>query len=381
MLKNKIYRYLSSEILKNFITILLTFAAIAWVVRAVNFLDLMVVDGYPSSVYFSYSVLNFPSIMSRFVPLAFLISLIISISKFERTKEFLILWTAGIKKISIVNSFFIVAVFVTFFQILLTLFVNPFLLNKSRSLLKNTELTQINSVLKANDFSDTFKGVTFYIEEKTSNNELINIFIKDTSGNLQTIASEGGKSKNSTIFAKKGFLYNKKLILFDGTIQTLNDENEIKNVQFKKTELSMVNFSTRTITQPKVQETSSKLLINCLLDQDFNQNIQNCSLTTEYKKEIVQNLSRRIGAPLYIPLISIIASFLIIYKKEKKYNYLKKYVVFFLAFAVLVFAEILLKYTGFSFTNTILYFVTPLVLLIIFYFLLIKNIVYEKITR
>ena len=170
MLKNKIYRYLSSEILKNFITILLTFAAIAWVVRAVNFLDLMVVDGYPSSVYFSYSVLNFPSIMSRFVPLAFLISLIISISKFERTKEFLILWTAGIKKISVVNSFFIVAVFVTFFQILLTLFVNPFLLNKSRSLLKNTELTQINSVLKANDFSDTFKGVTFYIEEKTSTN-------------------------------------------------------------------------------------------------------------------------------------------------------------------------------------------------------------------
>ena len=46
MLKNKIYKYLSSEILKNFITILLTFTAIAWVVRAVNFLDLMVEDGY-----------------------------------------------------------------------------------------------------------------------------------------------------------------------------------------------------------------------------------------------------------------------------------------------------------------------------------------------
>ena len=36
MLKNKIYKYFFDEILKNFITILLTFTAIAWVVRAVE---------------------------------------------------------------------------------------------------------------------------------------------------------------------------------------------------------------------------------------------------------------------------------------------------------------------------------------------------------
>ena len=42
MLKNKIYKYLLTEIVKNFFTILLTFTAIAWTVRAVNFLDLMI---------------------------------------------------------------------------------------------------------------------------------------------------------------------------------------------------------------------------------------------------------------------------------------------------------------------------------------------------
>ena len=146
MLKNKIYKYLSNEILKNFIIILLTFTAIAWVVRAVNFLDLMVEDGYGSSIYLKYSILNITTIITRFVPLAFLLSLTISIIKFERQQEFLILWTSGLNKIKIANLFLLIAFFITLFQIILSFFVNPFLLNKSRSLLSSRAL-QINSVL------------------------------------------------------------------------------------------------------------------------------------------------------------------------------------------------------------------------------------------
>ena len=106
MLKNKIYNYLFSEIFKNFLTILLTFTAIAWTVRAVNFLDLMIDDGYSASIYFRYSILNISTIVTRFVPLSFLLSLIISILKFERQQELMILWSAGLEKRQIVNIFF-----------------------------------------------------------------------------------------------------------------------------------------------------------------------------------------------------------------------------------------------------------------------------------
>ena len=119
MLKNKIYKYLFNEILKNFITILFTFTTIAWVVRAVNFLDLMVSDGYSSSIYFQYSLLNLTNIMSRFVPLAFLLSLTFSIVKFEKQQEFLILWASGLSKIKIANIFILISIFVTLFQLTL----------------------------------------------------------------------------------------------------------------------------------------------------------------------------------------------------------------------------------------------------------------------
>ena len=377
MLKNKIYKYLSAEILKNFITILLTFTAIAWVVRAVNFLDLMVEDGFSSSIYFKYSLLNITTIMSRFVPLTFLLSLTISIIKFEKQQELLILWTSGLTKIKIVNVFLLLAFYITIFQLILSLFINPYLLNKSRSLLSNSEELQINTVLKSNDFSDSFENITFYINEKNTNNELLNIFIKDIGGNLNTIVDEVGKSKNSTIIAEKGFVTNNKLILFNGTIQTLSKDNELKNIKFEKTELSLINISTRTIKQPKIQETSSSSLFKCFLDPKNNSSLTNCSANT-LQVEVVQTLSRRLGTPLYIPLISIIASFLLIYKKEKKYNFLKKYMLFVFSFLILIFTEILLKYTGFSSVTTISYFILPIIISSFFYMYLIKKIITEK---
>ena len=376
MLKNKIYKYFSQEILKNFLTILVIFTAVAWTVRAVNFLDLIVDDGFTANIYFKYSLLNITNIAMRFVSLSFLLSLIISIVKFERQQEFLILWTIGLNKIKIINIFFFIALLITLLQVLMSFFLNPFLLNKSRQLLKVTEVRQINNLLKSNEFTDSFKGVTFYIAEKTKSNELNNIFIKDTNGSLNTLVSEVGNSDVSTIFAKTGYITNEKLILFDGFIQSLGDGKIIKNIFFKKTELNINNFTTRTITQPKIQETSSQKLLQCLYGGNNNINLLNCSYQS--KKEVISALSRRLGTPLYLPLISIIASFLLIYKKENKYNYLKKYIIFIVGFIVLVFAEIFLKFTGFSVQNTFIYFLTPIILFMVTYFLLYKNLILIK---
>ena len=107
-------------------------------------------------------------------------------------------------------------------------------------------------------------------------------------------------------------------------------------------------------------------------------NIRNCSFKKN-NKEVTEAILRRAGMPLYIPLITIMASFLLVHRKEKKYNYIKKYIIFSFAFIVLVFAEIFLKYTGVSLINSYLYLLTPLVLFLIFYFLLAKNSIYEKI--
>ena len=378
MLKNKIYNYFFSEILKNFLTILLTFTAIAWVVRAVNFLDLLVDDGFTSGVYLKYAILNLTTIITRFIPLAFLLSLTISIVKFERQQELLILWTTGLGKIKVANIFLVIGLFVTIFHLVLSIFVNPFLLNNSRALLNNTEQLQINSVLKSSDFSDAFKGITFYIDKKNNDNELTNIFIQDTNGSLKVLTNKSTSLKQSVIIAKKGFVNNNKLILFDGVIQTINKKNEIKNIEFTKNELSLANISTRIITKPKIQETSSILLLKCIFDKSNNLNLTNCS-KNDYNENVIQNLSRRIGSPLYIPLITIIICFLLLSKKESKYNFLNKYALFLISFIMLIISEIFLKYTGISFLAGISYYILPVIMSLLLYLYLMTKMKNEKI--
>ena len=58
MLQNKIYFNYLNEIIKTFLVILFGLSVIALTVRAVNFLDLIVENGYPISTYFKYSLLN-----------------------------------------------------------------------------------------------------------------------------------------------------------------------------------------------------------------------------------------------------------------------------------------------------------------------------------
>jgi len=374
MLKNKIYNYLAGEIFKNFITILLTFTAIAWTVRAVNFLDLMIEDGFSVYIYFKYSLLNISTIVTRFVPLSFLLSMIISIAKFERQQELLILWTTGTNKIKIANIFFFIGFSIALLQIILGVIVNPLTLNKSRALLREADNIKINSVLKSGDFSDVFKGITFYIDKKSSSDELINIFIRDSNGSLSTAVGEINNSVNTTILAKKGTVVGDKLVLFNGKIQTIDEKKTIKNINFEKTELSIEQFSTRTITQPKIQETLSSELFNCLIGKF----LQNCAFKKN-KKIVIENLSRRVGMPLYIPLISVISSYLLIYKKNIKYNFIRKYIVFISAFIILIAGEILLRFSGFSITNFVLYFFSPLILLIILYTILLKKTMSERV--
>ena len=198
-----------------------------------------------------------------------------------------------------------------------------------------------------------------------NDNELKNIFIKDQLGALKTIVNEVAGKRNSVILAENGFISEKKLILFNGMIQTLSNKNEIKNILFEKTELSLTNVTSRIIKQPKIQETSSSSLLSCIFNLNYNLSYKNCS--DDYKNEAIQNFSRRLGSPLYIPLITIITCFLLIYKKEKTYVFLKKYALFILSFVILVFAEIVLRYISLSLFYAIAYFVFPLLTLLFFY--------------
>ena len=70
------------------------------------------------------------------------------------------------KKIQLVNLFLFFSIFITLFYIILSSFITPLALNKSRQLLSSEDLTSFLPTIKVQQFSDSFRGVTFIVDEK-----------------------------------------------------------------------------------------------------------------------------------------------------------------------------------------------------------------------
>jgi len=373
MLQNKIYFNFTLEILKIFLIILFSLSLIALTVRAVNFLDLIVDSGYSVSTYFKYSLLNLLGISVKFIPLSFLISISIFVIKHLQDNEFIILWTSGVKKISLVKILVLISIFITIIYLIFSTFLTPLALNKSRNILINNNFNSFLPTVKTQQFSDSFKGFTFFVEKKIDK-QIQNIFIHDTENNLKNLSPNVGQTSDNTILAKSGVIEDKKILLMDGQIisSKRNGKNEI--IDFQQLIISLDNLSTTIIKLPKIQETSTLSLLKCF--HKDNNDTKFCNV--DFKKEIISNLNRRITMPFYIPVVALICSLSLI--KSKRF-YFNKYSAFFYSFLLLVFTELTVRYTGINIYMLYLFLLLPVLLFFSIYSFLIfkfsKELKYE----
>ena len=372
-MKNTIYKYIFYEFTRYFTITLFALAAIVWSVQAVNFLDLVTEDGHAFSIYFLYSLLTLSKVLTKLIPFSFLISATLTILKLEKDNELIILWTSGLNKIFIVNLLVYISLIVMFVQLVLTSTINPTLLNESRTLLKNSKLEFVSSMFKEKQFNDTVEGLTIFIEEKTPDQTYKNIFIRDESAILSTVGTV-----SSSIFAKSGYVSEdkKSLILFDGNIQKLNNEGKINIVKFEKTFFNISEISTKSITEPKMQETPTIQILRCLNNK--NSIVHNCNPTKKTRMETKIEINKRFGMPFYIPLLSLICCFLLESRRDKKMRHLNKYIYFFIGFVLLITAEISVRYSGASWNHTAIYYLIPTGIIPLLYFTLVRKFKYEN---
>lgn len=359
MLQNKIYQKYIVEILANFSIILVGLAIIALTIRAVNFLELIVENGYSVSTYFKYSFLNIFGIIPKFIPLSFFFSILIFLRKHTKDSEFIILWTSGEKKIKIVNLFLFISSFIFIFYILLSVFITPYSLNKSRQLLSMQDYTSFLPTIREQQFNDTFDGITFFVDKKI-NNQLENIILNEQGSRFFEKYSSGSSDIDATtILAEKGIIEKRNIFLLNGKIiSTKENKNnvieKIDLIKFKELKIDLSNLNTAVIKNPKLQETSTFDLFNCIFTNKF----QNQICKKELQQEILTVLNRRLILPLYLPIIALICSFLLFNKNKTLFHEIK---VFTFSFLILVLTEIFIKYTGLNELIRIGYFITPLI--------------------
>tara|TARA_Y100000768_G_scaffold9280_1_gene6536 strand:+ start:804 stop:1928 length:1125 start_codon:yes stop_codon:yes gene_type:complete len=360
-----IYRKLALDLLSFFIVASLSITLIVWVIQAVNFLDIVSEDGHSLRVYFSFTILNLPRVFSKILIFIFFISAFYIINRYEENNEILVFWTNGIKKISFINFILKLSLFFVILQLILSVLIVPYTQNLSRTFLKNSNIDFLPTLISEKKFINIFKNLTIFVEKYNKSGDIEKIFINEkiSSRSSKIIIAENAK------IVKLDKEY--KIKLFNGGITNINDKN-IYHINFKETEYDLSKFTTQTVTHPKIQEISSLQLINCFYNNDLIKKYENNNLCKGRElKSISEELFKRFIGPLYIFILSLIASSLIL--KPKKNFYLKyyKFLIFILGFLVTIISQMSFKFIAQSKNLDLVVISTPILLISFYYFFLV----------
>ena len=125
-----------------------------------------------------------------------------------------------------------------------------------------------------------------------------------------------------------------------------------------------------------VQETKSETLIRCFLEKSSQKKLLNCP--DHEKIEVLAEINRRFGMPLYVPFVALLCSFILINREENKYSGLYKYLYGGMSFIILVTAEILVRYSGLSNFYTLIYYLFPVIFIPLVYLEILRKFSFEN---
>ena len=333
-------------------------------------MDFVIEDGHGFFVYFNFTLLSFPKILSRIYPFAVFLSFSYILLKYEEKNELIIFWNFGIEKIHFINLFIKFSFFFVIFSLLLNALIVPMSQDKARSFIRSSNLDFFESALKPKTFVDIVQNLTIYYENKNENGELENMFLHDksTQNESQTTIAKTG------IFEMRGD--KKILVLYDG--KTINNVNrKTSEFNFSKTDFNISNFSTHTVTQQKIQETSTKELALCLLilnnlkkdiDNKIRLGLNNCQLSTIV--DVYKEIYSRLIKPIYIIFLVTISLLLILKSKSDPTFKAQKFKIYSLGFLSIIFIESSSKFVSADLIQNLFLSVLPFasILMICFYF-------------
>ena len=378
-MKKIVYKKISKDCVNFFILVIFTISIIIWVLQAVNYLDFVIEDGHGFLVYFKYTLLSFPKIISRIFPFAIFLAFSYILLKYENKNELVIFWNFGIKKINFINFFIKFSLWFVLISLLLNAVITPFTQDKARSFIRSSDLDFFESILKPKKFIDAIGSLTIYFDEKNKNGQLINVFLNEK---IDVNNSQTTFAKTATINVKNN---TKILTLYEG--KSINNINgKISEFEFTKTDYNISKFSSNTIMHQKTQEVATIDLIRCVLIfldlKDFNtfriiKGINNCN--TGNLKNIYKELYSRLVKPLYVTFLISIALLIILKSKNDHSFNNNKYKIYLLAFLFIVFLESSSKLISTNMIQNLFLSILPIFFTLFIYLYFLMKLKFKKI--
>ena len=358
-MKKLLFAHFLKDTLFFFLIMSLSLGLIVWVIQAVNYLDFITEDGHGFYVYFSYTLYNFPKIIHRILPFVFFISLFYQINRYELRNELIIFWAIGVSKLQFIRIVLSFSLIFIIFQIIIGAYISPGGQDKARNFIRDSNIDFFPSLFQEGKFIDVVQNLSIFIDSEKPVGTYNNIFLKEMQ------ESSAGKSK--VIYAKNGSLINREgkryLELFDGNVVNI-DGSKTNNFSFEKIDFDLMQYESKSISHPKIQELNNYLLIKCLnyySQGKANEMISEILICNKSSvKNIKEELFKRFYKPIYLPLLSLLACLIFFTSKENKKFTFYRYIIFFAGIVAIVISEISLRYVSNSVLGLYFFIAFPL---------------------
>ena len=372
-MKKIIFRKIATDCMNFFVLASLSIGIIIWVLQAVNYLDFVIEDGHGLLVYFKYTLLNFPKIISRIYPFTLFISIAYILLKYENNNELIIFWNFGVNKKSFVDFFIKLSFGFVILNLVLNIFIVPKTQEKAKNFLRSSDVDYFESILKPKKFVDSIRNLTIYFEEKTNEGKLKNIYLKQTTGesDFQLTFAKTGE------FAIRG---NRKILVLYNGIKINNQNSKNSQFEFTRSDIDLNNFSSNTNTYKKNQEYSTKQLIQCVYilqkqkenkNYNFSYNFSACKAWNA--REIFIVLYQRLIKPFFNIILIMIALLLTLKSKDSHDFTRYKFKIYTLGFLFVLFFEGSSKFLNANLLFNILISMLPLFLYFLMYIYILAN--------
>ncbi len=281
-----IRRYILTELIEAFIVSLLGLNLVLMMEKLIKLSRLLSGLGATAGDFISVILLVQPQLMLLSLPMALLLSVLITYGRLSLDNEVMVLRTSGLRKSGLYEPVFVFSALVLLLSFLVSLYLMPVTLRNLRKSINTLVKKRAPLAIEPGVFFDAFSGLMLLVKDRGRDNSLRGVFLYDSRDkkNPRVITARNA----SVLPDEKGVVFK----LLDGMVHIAKDE---ESTEFSFSEyLFRLNLTGELLSKRKNEMTLSELR-DAIRNKPYERN--------DYFIE----LHRRITFPLLIVVIAFLA--------------------------------------------------------------------------
>lgn len=202
---------------------------VVWLTQSLRFVDMIVNRGLSVTAFLAFTLLLLPTFLSLIGPIAIFVAIIFTFNRMLSDREIVVLSACGLSPANIGRPALILAILLTGFGYLNTLYLMPSSFRDFKDLQREYRSDLVSVFLQEGVFNPIIDGITVFVRDRNEAGELYGIVVHD----------ERKPEKPVTIMAEKGTIIasdrGPRVLMINGNRQEVaSDDGRLSLLYFER---------------------------------------------------------------------------------------------------------------------------------------------------